>query len=159
MRISTFVLVIGLIGLAVSASAQTKPASKSTVTTFPKIKPPKLHTSLGGFKDTSSVPVATAQNIISQKIRIYDDKNVEYGISSYQFLYRKIGVAPDESGKNVPITTISTDRFKVSPLPELWVNLVKEQLKAGEEFYFFEVIAKDAQGRVMYAPDLKILIK
>ena len=39
------------------------------------------------------------------------------------------------------------------------LNKIKEQLKSGEELYFFDVIAKDTLGRVMYASSLKILIQ
>lgn len=139
--------------------AQKKPASKSTITTFKKIKPPKLQTFLDVYKDSVGVPLSVAEKIIGLPLKIYDDKKVEYAISSYQFLYRKLGVTEDAEGKAIPATSISTERFKIAPIPELWINLIRQQLKAGEEFYFFEVIAKDAQGRVMYAPDLKITIQ
>jgi hypothetical protein len=42
-------------------------------------------------------------------------------------------------------------------MPAIWVTQIKEQVNKGEELYFFDVIAKDAQGRVMYAPNLKII--
>jgi hypothetical protein len=48
--------------------------------------------------------------------------------------------------------------FKFTPMPPIWVNSVKEQVRPGEELYFFDIIAKDAQGRVMYAPDFKIKV-
>ncbi len=141
--------------------AQNKPAAKKPeIITTKKFKAPKLQTALDSYKDSVSVTADEAVRIIGMPLKIYDDKKTEYAISSYQFLYRKKGVTEDEkTGDLTPTSTISSDRFKVSPLPNIWVNLIKEQVKAGEEFYFFDVIAKDAQGRVMYASNLKITIR
>ena len=141
------------------AGAQKTPGKK-TVTTSQKFKAPKLYTFLGTNKDSVAVPVAIAENIIALPMKIYDDKNVEYKISSYQFLYRKKTVTEDEqTGKASPATSIVSDRFTVTPLPGLWVDKIGEELKAGEELYFFDVIAKDAQGRVMFASNLKIMTR
>lgn len=139
--------------------AQKKPVNKPEATTVQKFKAPKLQTLLDSYKDSVSVSANEAVRIIAMPLKIYDDKKNEYNISSYQFLYKKKGVTEDESGKPMPTSTISSDRFKITPLPELWVNLIRQQVKAGEEFYFFDVIAKDAQGRVMYASNLKITIR
>lgn len=153
-------LMTGLFALQPVDAQQKKPAKKNDITPVQKFKPPKLHTLLDSYKDSVAVSADEAARIIALPLKIYDDKKVEYSISSYQFMYKKAGVTEDEqTGKLSPTTTISSDRFKVSPLPQLWVNLIKEQVKKGEEFYFFDVIAKDAQGRVMYASNLKITIR
>ena len=132
--------------------AQTKPVAKYKV--------PKLFTQLGGFRDSVNVSVQEAENIIGQPLRIFDDKKGVYTISSYQFLYRKKGVTEnEETGKVTPTTSIVSSRFKITPLPDTWTSQVREQVKPGEELFFFDVIAKDAQGRVMYAPNLKLMVK
>ncbi|MBS1743911.1 MAG: hypothetical protein JST81_12830 [Bacteroidetes bacterium] len=137
-----------------------KPAPKSNETLYAKkFKPPKLHTMLDKYKDSTSISVEEALRIIDLPLTIHDDKNTAYTISSYQFLYRKKGVTEDEAGNLSPTSTISSDRFKVSPLPPLWINIIKEQVKSGEEFYFFDVIAKDSHGKVMYASNLKLMIR
>jgi len=134
-------------------NAQTKPA-------VIKYKVPPLFTQLGGLRDSIAIPLNEAENIIGQSLKVFDDKKGSYTISSYQFLYRKRGVTEnEETGKVTPMTSIVSSRFKVTPLPEGWVSQVREQLKSGEELFFFDVIAKDAQGRVMYAPNLKIMVK
>jgi hypothetical protein len=141
------------------SNAQKTP-DKKPVTSTQKFKPPKLYTYLGSYKDSVSIPVEVAENIIASPLKIYDDKKVEYKVSSYQFLYRKNTVTEDEqSGKVSPASSLVSDRFTATPLPALWVDQVKEQVKPGEELYFFDVIAKDAQGRVMYAPNLKIITR
>ena len=132
--------------------AQTKPAPV-------KFKPPKLFTQMGGFRDSVTLSVAEAENIINQPLKIFDDKKGLYTISSYQFLYRRKVVTEDEAtGKAIPTSTMVAGTFKVTPMPPIWVNSVMEQVRPGEELYFFDIIAKDAQGRVMYAPDFKIKV-
>lgn len=145
-------LVMILLAAGAQLHAQTKPVTKYKV--------PKLFTQLGGYRDSVNISVQDAENIIGQPLRIFDDKKGVYTISSYQFLYRKKGVTEnEETGKVTPTTSIVSSRFKTTPLPDTWTSQVREQVKPGEELYFFDVIAKDAQGRVMYAPNLKLLVK
>lgn len=145
-------LVLVILAAGTQLQAQTKPVAKYKV--------PKLFTQLGGFRDSVNISVEEAENIIGQPLKIFDDKKGIYSISSYQFLYRKRGVTEnEETGKVTPITSIVSNRFKVTPLPDTWASQVKEQVKPGEELFFFDVIAKDAQGRIMYAPNLKIMVR
>ena len=141
-----------LLAGGIELQAQTKPVAKYKV--------PKLFTQIGGLRDSVSIPVSEAENIIGQPLKIFDDKKGVYTISSYQFLYRKRGVTEnEETGKVTPITSIVSSLFKITPLPDTWLTQVREQVKPGEELFFFDVIAKDALGRVMYAPNLKIMVK
>ena len=138
--------------LSLHSTAQTKPVVK--------FRPPALTSSLGGFKDSATITVADAERIIGEKISISDSKKGIYTVSSYQFGYRKIGVTEDEqTNKVTPTKTLVASLFKVSPLPATWVQQIREQVKPGDELLFFDVIAKDAQGRVMYAPDIKLSVK
>jgi hypothetical protein len=93
-------------------------------------------------------------------LTIYDKDKTAYAVSSYQFLYRKKVVTEDEAtGKISNASSIYSQQFFKSPLPANWIAKIREEVKPGEELYFFDVIAKDTQGRVMYAPDIKITIK
>lgn len=143
---------------SVTATAQrtaAKPAAAKTV----GIKPPKLTTFIGNFKD-SVISVRDAEAAAGMALKITDDKGVAYQVSSYQFLYKQIVATEDEQTGRVSLTTSNkSSLFKVTPLPPLWVNTIRENIKPGEQFIFFSVIAKDAQGRVFYAPDLKITFK
>ncbi len=145
-----FFLCLLLSGMQVMA--QTKPATAP-------YKVPKLYTQLGEFRDSVSISAAAAENSIGQTLKVFDDKKGVYTISSYQFLYKKKGVTEnEETGKVSPTSTIVSQRFKTTPLPQIWIDNVREEVKSGEELFFFDVIAKDAQGRVMYAPDFKIKV-
>ena len=158
MKIFRFILLPFLLIAFTSLYAQkTKPTKP---TTFVKYKVPKLTTMLGSFKDTSNIAAQLADSIIGMPIKVTDAKNVIYTISSYQFLYKKIVTTEDENtAKASKTSSIKSSLFKTSPLPELWLNAVRENLKAGEELFFFAVVVKDPQGRIMYAPDLKLILK
>jgi len=158
MRINKFLFIsIVLLFGATHVIAQKTPATAKTQ----KFKAPKLYTHLGNAIDSIvTLTEAEAENIIALPLKVVDDKKNVYSVTSYQFLYNRRVVTEDEmSGKVTPTSSIASSRFTSTPLPQLWVNQVREQLKSGEYLYFFDVIAKDAQGRVMYASTLKIMVK
>ena len=100
------------------------------------------------------------KQIITLPLRIADEKNETYKISSYQFAYKRIGVTEDEeTGKLSPQSDMVAQRFTETPLPELWKSNIIEQLHKGEELYFFDIIMLDKTGRLFFAPDLKITIE
>jgi len=143
---------------AVPVSAQTPKTPVKAATQ--KFKPPKLYTYLGNNHDSTEVYLEEALQLVRLPLRITDDKKGPYTISSYQFIYKRIGVTEDEkSGKVSPTTTISSDLFRSSPLPKIWSDNIAGQLKKGEELFFFDVIVKDAAGRLMFAPNLFIKVK
>ena len=155
MKIKKLLFVVVIAALSMSAAAQ-----KNTTKPFVKFKVPKLTTVLGNFKDTSYLAPQMADSIIGLSLKITDAKNVVYTISSYQFLYKKIVTTEDENtGKTSKTASIKSSLFKTSPLPVMWLNAIRENLKSGEELFFFAVIVKDPQGRIMYAPDLKLILK
>ncbi len=153
-------LLLPILLFAFTFSYAQKPKPVKT-TTFVKYKVPKLTTSLGGFKDTSYIAAPQmADSIIGLSLKITDAKNVVYTLSSYQFLYKKIVTTEDENtGKASKTSSIKSSMFKTSPLPKLWLNAVRENLNRGEELFFFAIVVKDPQGRIMYAPDLKLILK
>ena len=128
--------------------------------TVQKFKPPKLISSLGIRSDSAVVAVEEAKQLVNLPLIITDEKKNPYTISSYQLMYKRRAVTEDEqTGKAIPTTSSVADLFRQTPLPELWKKNITEQLRPGEELYFFDIIAKDAQGRLMFAPDLKIKTK
>jgi hypothetical protein len=152
-----FIAAITLIFTTLSTiqiSAQTAPAK------FVKYTPPKLFTSLGVVKDSSKAPVAQAKAILGQRLTIQDEKGKKtYAIQSYQFLYRKRVVTEDEAGNPQPATSLLAKQFyNGDSLPAAWVATMREEMLAGEELYFFDIIVKDDKGRIMYAPTLKIFV-
>jgi hypothetical protein len=137
---------------------KTRPAAKTTPAQ--KFKPPKVKTYLGRCTDSIAVTREEAKQLVGLPLRITDAKNVTYSIVAYQFAYRKVAVTEDEAtGKVLPTTSLVAEQFKTSPLPELWQENIKLTVKSGELFYFFDVIVKDAQGHLFFAPDLKISIR
>jgi hypothetical protein len=144
------------------AQKPTRPVAKAAA--VKGFKPPRLTCSLGNYKDSAIITVAEGQQLITTALKIADTKNGKYSISSYQFLYKKTGVTEEENedgptGKTKPSTTISADLFKTTPLPQLWITNINDQLKTGDELFWFDVIVKDEQGRLMFAPTLKLKVR
>ena len=154
-----FLLVVLFSATAATVSAQ-KPKPAAAGQPAQKFKPPKLTSTLGIHSDSATVFVEEALQLVNLPLKITDDKKNPYSISSYQVLYKRKGVTEDEeTGKVSPTTTNVAQLFRETPLPALWKKILTEQLKQGDELYFFDVIVKDAQGRYMFAPELRIRIK
>jgi hypothetical protein len=123
-------------------------------------KPPQLFSSLGSYTGKKTADVEDAKKVILLPLIIHDSAGNMYTISSYQFLYRYRTKYEDEvTGEVKQSFATSAQLFKATPLPSVWTNHISEDLKSGEELYFFDIIVKDAKGRAMYAPDLSITIK
>lgn len=148
--------------LSFASFAQVKPEKKPAgYVPVNKFKPPVVSTSLAKFSGKEvRVNAETGKQLISLPLRITDAKGNIYALSSYQFAYKRLGVKEnEETGETSPATDYRADRFTSTPLPDLWINNISEQLHKGEELWFFDVIAKDPQGRLFFAPDLKIVVE
>ena len=144
---------------SIAAVAQAKPA-KPVSKSVQKFIPPKLYSSIGTKSDSVGVTVDEALQLVNLPLTITDDKKNAYTISSYQCMYKKRGVTEDEqTGRVSPVTSISVQRFTSSPLSELWRTIISQQLKTGEEIYFYDIVVTDAQKHLMFAPDVKLVIK
>lgn len=152
-----FLCCLCLTGAAVAQNKPVKPAPKPVQ----KFLPPKLHTSIGTQKDSVvTAGVSEVTNLITLPLVVTDDKKNSYTVSSYQCIYKRKAVTEDEeSGKVSPVTSIVVQRFTTTPLSEIWRKTISEQLKAGEEISFFDIVVKDAQNHLMFAPNIKILVK
>lgn len=151
-------LILAVVLLCNNLQAQdTKPAPSKT---FQKFTPPKLTTALGIRTDSAVVAREEAVQLATLPLKITDAKKNVYTISSYQVMYKRRAVTEDEeTGKVTPVISNVSQLFKETPLPALWKNILTEQMRQGEELYFFDIIVKDAQGRLMYAPTYRIKIK
>lgn len=120
---------------------------------------PVLTTLVGQYKDSVRMSAEEAEKVIALPLRIVDNKKTVYTVASYQFLYRRNVVTEDEqTGKITPTTSIASQRFTSTPLPEYWIKPIMGQLKPGEELWFFDIIVKDPNGKVSFAPDVKIKV-
>lgn len=129
------------------------------ITKVAKFKPPVVKTFLGTNQNGASVTIEQAAQLVSLPLKIIDDKNNEYVIDSYQFLYRRKGVTEDTQGKAQVSFTIASDRFFTTPLPKVWIDNIKSNLKKEEQLYYFDIVVKDKQGRKFSVPELKITIQ
>lgn len=133
---------------------------KPIITKEPKFKPPVVKTYLGVNQNGAQVTVDEGVQLVGLPLKIVDAKNNPYNIDSYQFLYRqKSFILDDETGRKEEVFTISADRFHTSPLPKVWVDNIRRNLQQDEQLYFFDIVVKDKEGRMFFAPELKITIK
>jgi hypothetical protein len=150
------VLLIILLAIAGLISVAQK---KTVITKVARFKPAKVTTSLGDKTNGASITKEEASQLITLPLKISDQKNNLYTIDSYQFLYKKKSTVEDEdTGKKHKTFTTTADRFKVSPLPDVWVNSLKDGFQPEEELYFFDIVVKDHLNRKFFAPDLKLSI-
>jgi len=159
-QFARLLLLVCFLATHTTAVAQKPKQNPAKPATMQKFKPPKLTSSLGIRSDSVVVAVEEARQLVNLPLSITDDKKAVYSISSYQLIYTRRAVTEnEETGKVTPTTSSVANLFRQTPLPELWKKNIIEQLRPGEELFFFDIIAKDAQGRLMFAPDLKIKIK
>jgi hypothetical protein len=152
--IKLFTSIVIMLACINTQAQRTKPATKAI------IKPIKFVSKLAGFKNNDTISAQTAQTIIAEPLKIFDANGKAYEISSYEFLYRQIVTSEDENtGKPYLSKSVKATLFKTIPIKDTWINLIRENVRPGEELMFFAIIVKDGKGNVMYAPDLKLLIK
>ncbi|MBK7883245.1 MAG: hypothetical protein IPJ81_05215 [Chitinophagaceae bacterium] len=96
--------------IALYATAQTPKKSKIPVQKF---KPPKVKTFWGRQSDSATISKEEALQMLAAPIRVADDKNVAYTITSYQFLYRRKAVTENEqTGELTPTQSIVANLLK-----------------------------------------------
>ena len=142
----------------VTVAQQPKKPARAPIVKF---KPPSVKSFLGKFTGvTGTCSASEGTQIVTLPLKITDDKNNSYPVYSYQFAYKRIGVTEDEeTGKTSPQSDLVADKFTVTPLPEIWKSNIADQLHTGEQLYFFDIVVKDKQGRLFFAPEIKITIQ
>jgi hypothetical protein len=153
-----------LSGFVTAAQApQKNNGGKPSVSNTPKQKSavPVAKTIWGKYTGSNNVVAAAeAKALLALPLKITDEKNVSYQLHSYQFGYRRRGVTEnEETGAVTPQTDMVIQLFKTTPLPELWQNNIGETLHKDEELYFFDVIVYDKNGKLFFAPELKIVVQ
>src|SRR5450432_3423273 len=89
---------------------------KTVIPPAANYKKPLVKSWLGKVTGSITLTAEEAGKLISLPLKITDDKNLDYVISSYQFVYKRIGVTEDEeTGKTSQQSDIAADRFTVTP--------------------------------------------
>lgn len=160
--LKTKIILLSFFALLTATSVQAQ-KKKTIPTNKPLIKKsdlPVLKTHLGNYSDTATISVQELIKLIESPIRVSDKQNNPYTITYYQFLYKKRVMSEDETtGKTFPASSIVSDNFKTTPLPKVWIDNIRLDVKPGEELLFFDIIVKDSKGFVLNAPNLKIITK
>jgi hypothetical protein len=152
-------IVIAFIMIGNIAFAQ-KPNTKTNIA---KIK--VYETVWGGLKGNNiTITPEIARDVIQKNIVVVDEKRTPMPIVRFSLLYRKFGMAEEETedgptGKPIPTYTTSIGDFTNNKLTPSWITNTTDQLKKGDELVLFDIVIKDANGRNAFAPQLKILIR
>jgi len=154
-----FTALFALVLLVSNTVLAQKPAKTDSQPAGLKLKKPFAKTSLGKATGTIALTAEEAGQQVVLPLKIVDEKNIAYKISSYQLAYKRIGVTEDEeTGKTSVQSDVAAQRFTTTPLPAVWQKNIVDGLHTGEELYFFDIIVFDKQGRRFFAPELKITI-
>lgn len=146
--------------MALSPVMAQKPANAAGRSTTVQKAKPKFRSAIGSYADSVVITVAEAEKAVVSPISVKDEKNLSYPIISYQLAYKRLAAVEDEETKKVsPVTSLVAKQFNVTPVPESWSKYVLEQLKAGEELIFFDIVVKDAAGKLYFVPDIRIKTK
>jgi len=153
-------ILLCLLTFTVTAIAQ-KPKHVVKPVSTQKFVLPKLKTALGNRADSIvTISVDEAIQLVNQPLSVTDNKKSVYTLSSYQCMYKRRAVTEnEETGKVSPVSSMVVNAFKTTPLSAIWIKTISEQLKQGEEIFFFDVVVKTAEGRLMFAPNLKLVIQ
>ena len=151
------ILLVFVLSLIVLTGMAQPPKNGNAKTPVVKKIKPKLTTRLGNYTDSATIGVDELTALILNPLQIADDKKNAYAITTYGLMYTRQGVTENEDlDKTSPATSSISSRFTTTPFPEIWMNNIRSQLKPGEELYFYDVVVKDAQGKLWFAPNLKL---
>ena len=149
-----------LLLLFCTASLVSNAQEKEVITKVKKFKPPVVQTIWGNSTNNAKVSRDEAIKMLSLPIKIIDSTRQNYTVDNYRFLYRsKSFIENEQTGKKEISFTVTSDKFTTTPLSKVWIDNLKRSLLPDEELFFFDVLVKDNQGRLFFAPDLKITIQ
>lgn len=156
MKNSIPLLVCTILLLSMNPSA----LAQETVTKIKKFKPPHVQAQLGIRHNGDSVVLAEAVQLVALPLKVVDSGKDDYTIVNYHFAYhQKNFVIDPETGDVVETYTLEASPFRLTPLPDLWVENIRSSLKKGERLHYFDILVKDDKGRIFKAPDLIITVK
>jgi hypothetical protein len=159
-KFAYLVLIVFMVSNTVKGQTSPATVKPGTITKVQKFKPPVVKTFLGRNSQVAEVTVDEANQLVNLPLKITDDKNNVYSVSSYQFMYKKKSVIENEqTGKRETAFSTVADLFKSTPLPQVWRNNISGTVQKGEELYFFDIIVKDKLDRKFYAPEVKISVR
>lgn len=152
---SRIVSSLTLIFFSFAAAAQVTIVKNKT-----PFKPPVVQSFLGVHAGSDTVQLEEAAQIIKLPLVVKDGKGNTFKIENYRFLYRRKGFIENaETGRpEVHYTTVAA-RFDTVSLPKIWLQNIGLTLQSGDELFYFEILAADKEGKLFYAPDVKIIVR
>lgn len=126
----------------------------------PVLKPPVLQ-SFWGYYKAGVHPVETVRIMIDTAIWVMDEQKQPYTVRSFRVNYFSNDQYEDETtGKMKTRRNLLSKEFReTNMLSDLWKQSIYESLKPKDEILIDLLSVKDKQGRIFYAPDIKISVQ
>ena len=126
----------------------------------PSLQPPVLQ-SFWGYYKAGVHPVETVRMLIDTAIWVMDDQKQRYIVRSFRVNYFSNDQYEDETtGKMKTRRNLLSKEFReTNMLSDLWKQSIYESLKPKDEILIDLLSVKDKQGRIFYAPDIKISVQ
>lgn len=147
---TTFLMLVLLTSVCSHSHAQEKPS----------LQPPALQ-SFWGYYKAGIHPVETVRTMIDTAIWVIDDQKQRYTVRSFRVNYFSNDQYEDETtGKLKTRRNLLSKEFReTNMLSDLWNQSIYESLKPKDEILIDLISVKDKQGRIFYAPDIKISVQ
>lgn len=126
----------------------------------PSLQPPALQ-SFWGYYKAGIHPVEMVRTMIDTAIWVMDEQKQRYTIRSFRVNYFSNDQYEDETtGKLKTRRNLLSKEFReTNMLSDLWKQSIYESLKPKDEILIDLISVKDKQGRIFYAPDIKISVQ
>lgn len=143
-------ILLFMMAVSFGVNAQQKP---------PTLTPPELQTFWSNSKG-GTLPLELVLNMIDSSIWVIDGSKMRFTISRFMLVYRSRDRFEDEQTGEIKTRHNNTSvNVKNAGVPEeKWRRMLYENLKAGDEIWFTDIIVKDKRGNFFKAPDLKVVV-
>lgn len=123
-------------------------------------KPPQLQ-SFWGYYKSGTHPLEVVLRITDTAIWVIDELKQRYTIRSFRINYFSYDSYEDEATGKIKYrhNLLSSEFRETDQLNELWKQKLYEELKPKDEIHIDLLSVRDKQGRIFYAPDIKIVIQ
>ena len=124
------------------------------------LKPPTLQ-SFWGYYKAGTHSLESVHSMIDTALWVIDDQKQYYQLRSFRINYFSFDQYEDEATGKIKNTRnlVSKEFRETNMLSDLWKKSIHESLKPKDEILIDLISVKDKQGRIFYAPDIKITVR
>lgn len=108
---------------------------------------------------TGNAPLAQILAIAPAAILVKDNSGNLYPVLSFRINYIFKSTYRDDETQELKLVKDLrvSDFYDTAQLPAVWIESIRDNIKAGDEILFNKIIFKNKSGKTQLAPDLKII--